>query len=126
MLGRAFRIALLVFQAVWLNVILPGHTRGAVALPGTECSQCEPAQSMDGCCPFEQSPPTHSKPANHRDPAANCAICHFAARVTAPPVVDFAPPPLVLVGRVIEPATPATPSLALLPTYDGRAPPPEA
>jgi prepilin-type processing-associated H-X9-DG protein len=51
-MARRAGIILLLFEAVWLNVILPGHTRGAVAFSGGEpgdgggswyvaCGRCE-------------------------------------------------------------------------------------
>ena len=126
MLGRALRIALLVFEAVWLNAVVPGHTRGIVRLPGTDCQACESAAQHDGCCMDEQG----GKPAAPRhksgDPAAHCAICHFAARVTAPPFVDFTPPPMARVGSVPRFGSPVICSPTPLTPYDGRAPPAQA
>ena len=124
---RATRIALLAFEALWLNVIVPGHSRGAVGLPGESCPLCPAvAVSSDSvtpkCCDRGSTPDSRdSHPA--RDPAAHCSICHFAARATPPPVIDFTPPkPEILAIR-------PTASMSALysrppaPTYLGRAPP---
>jgi len=112
MLARPGRIALLAYQALWLCVIVPGHTRGIVVLPG----------SSDGsCC----QTPGKSKPADSDAPArrANCAICSFAARITPAIPIDLTPPPLELLSR--EPAPPAHvwPSVEIRLTCLERAPP---
>ena len=81
MIRRAALVSLLVFETFWLTVVVPGHTRGAVTLPGYKASAAcdEPA----GCCP---RPPKKSDPAAPADPsrAAHCAVCFFAARLTVP------------------------------------------
>ena len=120
MRSRALRILLLVFEALWLNVIVPGHRRGAVPLPGEKCVACEPPK--DDCCP-EASGSTKSTPSKPVDPAAHCAICYFAARLSPPPVIDFTPPRPQVVGLAQVPPPIARPSVPFLPTYDGRAPP---
>src|SRR5690242_20355775 len=123
MLGRALRIALLLFETVWLNAVVPGHTRGIVPLPGTGCAACQTRSGQDGCCMDEEGRKPDAPRHKSGDPAANCAICHFAARVTAPPFVDFTLPPMARVGSVPRFASPAICSLAPLTPYDGRAPP---
>src|SRR4051794_35307660 len=92
MFRRAALISLLVFQAVWLTVILPGHTRGAVTLPGYKPADSE---SCAGCCPQHSGT---SDPATPADPgrAAHCAICFFAARLSVPVAIDLTPQPLEL------------------------------
>ena len=114
MRSRALRILLLVFEALWLNVLVPGHRRGVVPLPGERCVACEPANRR---CPADRGP---SKPV---DPAAHCAICYFAARLSPPPAVDLAPPrPQMLCAA--EPTPPhVRAAIPFLPTYDGRGPP---
>jgi hypothetical protein len=115
-------MALLVFQALWLNVIVPGHTRGIVTLPGSPCAEgmCD-ASRWSACCPGERD---HSqKQPISRERAARCAICSFAARVTPSPVVDFTHPPLRFL-HVMPAARTDRPEVAPgLVTYDGRAPP---
>lgn len=118
--SRAFRVALLVFEALWLTVIVPGHQRGIVRLPGENCPACEAQTAAPDCCQKQPAPVGH-KPAG--DPAQHCAICYFAARLCTPPVIDLSPPPLRLVASLPVPAAHARESFPILPTYDGRAPP---
>ena len=122
--SRAFRVALLVFEALWLNVIVPGHQRGVVRLPGESCPACEADSAPRECCHAQatrQSIPTKHKPAG--DPAQHCAICYFAARLCTPPVIDLSPPPLRLVEQLPVPAAHTRESFKVRPTYYGRAPP---
>lgn len=121
--SRALRLAVLAFQAVWLNAVVPGHRRGAVQVPGEACTACQPSQPQQ-CCP-EMADPSPARPAAplSKDPAAHCAICYFAAMLSPPPAVECAPP----VHRLLEvrnaPLVREWPSLRLIPSYDGRAPP---
>jgi len=125
MRGRTFRIALLVFQALWLNVIMPGHRRGIVALPGEAChAQTAGAVEATHCCSSSGTDKRPDAPTkNSGDPALHCSLCYFAARVTPPPVVDLTPPPLRLLDQTDPPAAEHRISIATLSTYDGRAPP---
>lgn len=124
MFGRSFRIALLVVQALWLNVIVPGHRRGVIALPGEHCQDggCQIAQ-LDGCCDMPGPSGKSNQSNDKRDPAQHCLICYFAARVTAPPVVDFTLPPLQLLEQLPPPLPAQVTSYTTIATYDGRAPP---
>jgi hypothetical protein len=122
---RIFSIALLLFEALWLNVIVPGHTRGIVALPGEQCAVCETGvQPACQRCSSAKHRDSHKQPIG--DPAAHCAICHFAARVSLPVAIDLTPPKLELIG-LLEDRCPARPSaITLSMPYDGRAPPVQA
>ena len=73
-------MAVLLFQAVWLNAIVPGHRRGAVEVPGAECMACKVTVPQHECCP-EMADEALAKPAApiSKDPVAHCAICYFAA-----------------------------------------------
>jgi hypothetical protein len=120
---RGLSIALLVFEALWLNVIVPGHTRGIVPLPGSACPRCQAKLALaghDGLGTSRQHP-DDQKPCG--DPAGNCAICHFAVRLTLPPVIDLTPPRLQLIATC--PVARAVAPCSLHPklTYHGRAPP---
>jgi Protein of unknown function (DUF2946) len=118
---RPFHLALLIFQALWLNVIVPGHQRGIVQLPNLHASA---STACDSGCPFcacNQGNPAKSKSPTNR--SENCAICSFAAYLSVPPTIDLTPPPLRFLHRV----TPQTASdliahIVLVP-FDGRAPP---
>jgi hypothetical protein len=126
---RTLRIIFLLFQALWLNVIVPGHQRGVVALPGESCAACERSEkSPSECCDMtvggkreDAGPKGESAPKG--DPALHCAICFFAARVTPPDYVDLTPPPLKYSHQIPVPRAEIRTSIALVPTYDGRGPP---
>jgi hypothetical protein len=129
MRSRAFRVAMLVFQAVWLNAILPGHTRGIVTLPGAadDCASCASVapRAAGGCCATEGG---DGRAPREKDPvppgrAGRCAICHFAARLTIPPVVDLRPP--ALEPAAVRPAQLSLRCVALRfpPPYDACGPP---
>jgi hypothetical protein len=120
MVRRVGVILLLLFEAVWLNVILPGHTRGAVALPGP----ATPVETCGGCCaakPAEDSPPQKSAPSKER--AARCAICAFAARLTTPTSIDLRLPPLARLEIAPLPEPVSILSHRPHATHYGRAPP---
>src|SRR5436305_2037273 len=120
---RGFSIALLLFEALWLNVIVPGHTRGIVPLPGSACPRCvaHAAQTCHGSSATSPHHPDDGRPCG--DPAGNCAICHFAVRLTLPPVIDLTPPRLQLVETCRAERTVVPSSIRLNLTYYGRAPP---
>jgi hypothetical protein len=119
--SRHFRVAFLAFQFLWLNVIVPGHRRGVVSLPGMECSACaaDAGHTVHACCP---SGPKSPQPIP-ADKADRCAICFFAARLSPTVAIDFTHPPLRLIG--VSDLAPElinhSPDFAF--TYLGRAPP---
>src|SRR5580700_6728923 len=93
---RGLCVALAIFEAIWLNVIVPGHRRGIVQMPGASSAAICPC-----CCCEQPSAPSHpngSKQDAPSGPAGTCAICNFAAHLSVPPVIDFTPPPLKLLG----------------------------
>src|SRR5688572_21391981 len=97
---RVGRIALLVFQAVWLNAFLPGHERGVVTLGGDPSASCHAprkAAASHGCCPTSKD--DDSSNPSERGRAGRCAVCHFAARLTPPPPVDLVPAPTGVAER---------------------------
>jgi hypothetical protein len=124
MYSRAIRIALLIVEALWLNVIVPGHQRGVVPLPGESCSACEVDNAVRKCChtlATGSSAPAKQKPGG--DPAQRCAICHFAARLCTPPVINFTPPRLGL-AEILEPPAPRSALSVRVPlVLRDRAPP---
>jgi hypothetical protein len=115
MLGRCGRISLLVFQVVWLNVVLPGHTRGVIALPGSGDS----VQKSAGCCAKDHR--EEKSPAKPR--AGACAVCFFAARLSFPDVIDLTPPALGLVDVVDVPRAAEVHLAPLTIPFDNRGPP---
>jgi hypothetical protein len=120
MSARALRILFVAFQAVWLNVIVPGHTRGIVTLGGGP--SCESGgMAAHSCCPAKRDGPHPGSPT----PAQQgwCAVCAFAARVTTPPTIDLRPPALELLCVAPVPAPAVAESARPRLAYDGRAPP---
>jgi hypothetical protein len=123
---RALRVSLLVFQALWLNVLLPGHTRGIIATPGDAGAPVTQAVASDCCHTDTRLPkdrPGKDAPDKPAKRAAHCAICFFAAHLSTPPVIDLSAPRLGLTGT-LAPTTPTVSNAAtFVATYLGRAPP---
>ena len=113
---RSFRITFLAFQVVWLNAVLPGHTRGAVTLDGQLAAE----------------PACHKACGKHEDArgkkqdggrAKRCAICFHAARLSTAAPIDFTPARLREAGVLDVPAAEGVASVQPLHVYDGRGPP---
>ncbi len=119
-LHRCFTIALVVFEAFFLNVVIPGHQRGIVQLPGANSA---PIATCPFCCADESSGHSGSKPGSPAGPPGTCAICSFAAQLSLPPVVDFSLPPLKLLCPVYDEIAKAPIARIVLVPFDGRAPP---
>jgi hypothetical protein len=121
-LRRGAAALLLAYQFIFLNVFIPGHTRGAITLDGKHspetccCCCCSPQESSDSKSPSAPEP-------SQRD-RANCAVCHFAARIMATPVIDLSPAKLGLLAVLPPPASWHFISLGLVPTYFACGPPP--
>lgn len=120
------RITVLLWFAAWMVVVIPGHTRGIVKLPGAEQAQqadtascCKPKPA---CCDTEHEGDCPDRPS---DPAKHCAICFLKARLSDPPPVILYTPYL---GELDELAFHLESSLAddlAAPAgLRGRAPPP--
>lgn len=112
---RSWCAILLIYQALFLNVFIPAHTRGMVQLPGSHAV-------MQCCCDTGESknPPTDKEKQNRVE---NCAICAFAARLTIPPTIDLSLPPLLRLG-LIEQLSPRRIEVPAFPLrFHGRAPP---
>jgi hypothetical protein len=109
---------LVVFQCIFLNVVLPGHTRGAITLTG----KSQACSIGDLGCPFCGHTDASKKSPTRQD-QSDCAICHLAARITLPPVIDFAPPELGLADLLDPPAPESAPSIRVVLLLRERAPP---
>jgi hypothetical protein len=121
MLLRAGRIALVLHLAVWLNVVIPGHTRGRYTVPGSK-SSADPATSA--CCAQRSAArPADGNDQPTPDQRARCAICYFALGLSTPPPIDWEPAPLAALKTLPVPATASIDSLSFRHTYFGRAPP---
>jgi hypothetical protein len=117
MLRRAAIIALIIFEGIWLNVIIPGHTRGAVTMP-CGCSQTAASPFCPLCAAAKGS---HSAPT----PAdrAHCALCFFAAHLSIPPAMDLSAPELLFLNYIKPSAAKHLIAREVLVPFDGRGPP---
>jgi hypothetical protein len=114
--GRPLAVALLVYQALFLNVLLPGHTRGSVTLDGKHVAKC-------CCCDGGGSPDAKSPATPSQRDRDHCALCDFAARVMPPDVFVLRLDPIGLVARLPVPSPAAIESLERIATYLGTGPP---
>jgi hypothetical protein len=115
-------IALLVYEAMFLNILLPGHTRGSITLAPKDATPAAKAEAKSGgCCRIHNEPAQEQKP-TEKD-RASCALCFFAARLVTPPPALTAPVQLELVEllRAAEPTS--RHAVDAFAAYDGRAPP---
>lgn len=128
------RLAVLVWFAGWLLVVMPGHKRGIVQLPDAQAAMQAAQQSQEeqascckpkppSCCDSETEADTNCEQ-GPLDPAKHCAICFLKAHLTdAPPAILYTP----YLGELDELAYLAEPSIAnemAAPTQlRGRAPP---
>lgn len=90
--SNLLRLTVLLWFAGWLLLVLPGHKRGIVTLPGAETEQavagacCEPVPSC--CDTAEHDCPTPGP----IDPAKHCAICFLKSHLTDPPALTLYTP----------------------------------
>jgi len=107
-------VALLVYQAVFLNVLLPGHTRGAITLDG---------KHTPACCAGDPKPPAGAPAVPSRRDRDRCAVCQFAIGLT--PVLFFRTTldGLGLLRRMTAAPRLAVCPLELIPTYLACGPP---
>jgi hypothetical protein len=114
---RPLHLAILLFQFFWLNVIVPGHRRGMVQMPGS------PAACPCCCCdaPITKSPNSKSQaPAGN---PGNCAICNFMAHLTLPAPIDFSLAPLRFLHHISPERAVSLAARRVLLPFDGRGPP---
>jgi hypothetical protein len=125
MSSRALRIAILLFEAVWLNIIVPGHTRGIVAFrSGTDdCPIC-PACATRSTCPCCAGKVPAGSPRNPTPvDRSNCAICQFMASLSLPPVYDYRPAAMQPLELLPIPQPPSRMSVTLIDGDHCRGPP---
>ena len=118
MRGRPLRISILFVQVVWLNAVLPGHTRGQVVMPGGESA------AVARTC---QNParPCHSKDPSSPERKARCAVCFFAIRMVSVPVLVLKAPEMALLATLAVPEV-LTPADAVDPLPERDRGPPSA
>src|SRR6476620_6733949 len=87
---RAGTILLLVFEAFFLNVVVPVHTRGVVTVPGTGPDGARAPYTGAGCCAAHRSPGGNGdrNDAPSPDRQSRCAVCFFAATLSTPPAFE--------------------------------------
>jgi hypothetical protein len=106
-------LAVLLYEALFLNVLVPIHTRGAITLSGREGASC---------CASHETQKSSKRTPTDKD-RQNCAVCNFAARMSTPPVVSCVMPELGLVQLLPVPPPVTADSIAVRLPYFGRAPP---
>lgn len=123
---------LIAFAAMWFGIIVPGHQRGSVVLPGYAQAIEGRSNEQEGgrpsdACEIGKARSCCERPADGSpapvDPVEKCAICYLVATLSVPPVVDLSLPLTDRVGLLpdIDPTFEPTP--VFLPTYDSRGPP---
>ncbi len=126
-----------VWLALWFGVIVPGHKRGLVLLPGgsggtgggpSAVTQSQPGKpcplakmmSASGkCCPSSRTPASPSP----GGPVTHCAVCYLTGVLDVPAAPDLAPKPLELLQTLPWPKPIAVASAPTTQFYLGRAPP---
>jgi hypothetical protein len=106
-------LAVLLYEAFFLNVLFPGHTRGAITLNGRE---------TPACCAAHETKQSQKQAPTEKD-KQNCAVCNFAARMSVPPAICVVMPELGLLQLLpIPPPVVAISADRSLP-YLSRGPP---
>jgi hypothetical protein len=120
---KPLRWCFILFQCVWLNAVLPGHTRGVVTLPGTG-GDARVSVETHACCATSAKTTEKKNDAPARKPASgSCAICFFAAHMATPPPAIDPPKPLGL-HEILPVDAPVTARSFDYPfAYLGRGPP---
>ena len=82
--SNLLRVAVLIWFSGWLLLLMPGHKRGIVTLPGAETVEISDVASSggDSCCDTDADDVDPPKPI---DPAKHCAICFLKSHLTDPP-----------------------------------------
>jgi len=100
------QIAVLIFVATWFGLVLPGHQRGLIKVPGAEAT----ASADGGCCasrcePTGEPAPGGDAPRPAKDPTRHCAVCTIIAMMLE--VAVYQPPPtLHTLAAIIDPPAP--------------------
>jgi hypothetical protein len=117
---RSIRWSLILFQLLWLNVILPGHTRGSITIPGSKPSCGQVSNSGSGCCSAKAKQKSESPTPEQK---SRCAFCYFAMGMSTPPVVEFNHQLFGLLTLLPIPPPEVAESPCIVLPYHGRAPP---
>lgn len=84
---RATALFLVLFQALFLNVFVPVHTRGAITLGGAGRVEVSAAGEKGGCCAARSGHEPGRRQAPTPQDRKCCAVCYLASTyVPAEPV----------------------------------------
>lgn len=131
MKATTFHKFAILWLALWFGVIVPGHKRGLVLLPGGNdtppattasdkpCPLAAVMATNGSCCP-SSSPSKAPAPGT---PVTHCAICYLTGVLDVPPTPDLAHKPLELLQLLAWPTPEVVISAATTHTHPGRAPP---
>ncbi|NBC11252.1 MAG: hypothetical protein GVY24_05875 [Planctomycetes bacterium] len=128
---KALRILALAWVLAWFGIVLPGHQRGAVRLPGqsSDTTEAETTAAAPGGkpCPLCVREPGGGE--GDDSPAVPirggcCAICQFMATLSTPPIFVFDPPDSYLLDLLAAPDVAGLRDVCELPTSRSRGPPP--
>lgn len=90
---RGISIALLLFHVVWLGIVVPGHRRGIVPMPGWRpevvATTGQPDTPTDHGAGFSGSVRSDSERhcCQKKKSSANCAVCEYFLRTLPLPAV---------------------------------------
>lgn len=85
--SNSLRLLVLLWFSGWLLLVMPGHKRGIVTLPGAETEQVAASRGAS-CCDIDAENDA-PKPI---DPAKHCAICFLKSHLTDPPALTLYTP----------------------------------
>jgi hypothetical protein len=81
---RLLRLILAIYVFAWLNIIVPGHTRGAITVAGSEKTG---KTQLASCCSTSTSKSKDGNPTP--DQKQRCGVCFVAAIYTIPVIYRF-------------------------------------
>ena len=124
-------ILLLLFQAVFLNIVVPGHLRGVVTRSGKTSIRQLGDLACGGCC--KRLPADNGKNAPHErksEPTPqdrkDCAICYVAALLNVPSAIVIELPPLEQIELLPDSVPQIVEASSYVHTYDACGPPDQA
>ena len=125
MRSRRLRILMLAFVALWFGMVLPGHERGIVKLPGldkasaSDAASCETRSSCHTCCPTESGTGDSSTSPD----SGHCAICYLIGVLDVPVAISFTLPDPQLLDCLSPAMRQSVAAVAMLDVTRERGPP---
>ena len=127
---QTFNKIAIVWLALWFGVVVPGHKRGLVLLPGGEkvptrlqsdkpCPLAKLTGKTGSCCPSSKAPSDQAPAA----PGSHCAVCYLTGVLDVPAPPDLTAPPLELLDILPWPDAVQAKTIQIQLAYFGRAPP---